>query len=154
MPFVTAFGFILIRYGSLTLRLNGYDSNFFSPSVVSEPIINSFVQKYSALYSFLFFSITFNSSEGICSIFFYGSTFNTSNLSRKTTSLLVPSTTFLIYSLLSSLNFSKATFGGSSLSLLPVLSSKSLKGNISFGTNGVSLLERCSFLFFIVDKFF
>ena len=149
-----AFGFILIRYGSLTLRLNGYDSNFFSPSVVSEPIINSFVQKYSALYSFLFFSITFNSSEGICSIFFDGSTFNASNLSEKTTSLLVPSTTFLIYSLLSSMNFSKATFGGSSLFSLPMLSSKSLKGNISFGANGISLSERCSFLFFIDEKFF
>ena len=54
MLFVMAFGFILIGYGSFTLHLNGQDSNFFSRSVVSGPNINSFVQKFSSPYSFLF----------------------------------------------------------------------------------------------------
>ena len=108
------------------------------------------MQKYSSPYSFLFFSIILNCSEAICLIFFDGSTFNATNLSEKATALLVPSTTFLKYSPLFSMNLSKATFTDSSLSSFSVLSSESLKVNVSFGTNGVNLSERCS----IVDKFF
>ena len=125
------------------------DSSTFSHSVISGANINLFLQKYSSSYSFLFFSITLNSFKAICSIFFDGSTFNASNLSEKTASLLVPSTTFLKYSLLLSMNFSKATFGESCSSSFSVLSTESLKSNISFGNNGVNLSKRRSFLFLI-----
>ena len=73
-------------------------------------------------------------------------TFNVSNLSEKTTSLLVPSKTFLKYSPLFSMNFSKAAFGDLSLSSFSVLFSESPKVNISFGNNGVNLSEIRSFL--------
>ena len=56
---------------------------------------------------------------------------------------------FLNTSHLLSMNLSKATFGESSSSSFSVLFSEPLeplKANISFGTNGVNLSERCSFL--------
>ena len=62
------------------------------------------------------------------------------------TSLLVPSTNFRKCSLLLSINFSKATCGESSS--FSVQSSEPLT-NISFGTNGVNLSERYSFLLLI-----
>ena len=45
-----------------------------------------------------------------------------------------------------SMNFVKPTFADSFSSSFPMLSSESLKMNISFGTNGVHLSEGCSFL--------
>ena len=111
MAFVVAFRFILIGYGSFTLRLSGQESIVFSCSIVSGQTSICFFRNIVHHIFFFFFSFILNSSEVICSIFFDMGTFNASNLSRKRTFSLVPSTIFLKYSLLFSMNFSQATFG-------------------------------------------
>ena len=61
-------------------------------------------------------------------------------------SLVVPLTTVLKYSPLGFTNFSKAAFGEPNSPSCLVLSSELLEANTSFGTNGVNLSERYSYL--------